>query len=424
MTTGYLAVAHDLGTQLAGTAIWHEDRCNWTGVRLVGNDRIGVRELVAALDGDLYGGSSGIALFLAELYAVTGDEVFRRTAMGAIGHALGRASAESAAGAGLYDGRLGIAMAAARMGSVLGEAQLLEQAAAVAKCPPASTEGGFDLISGRAGSAVALLVLSKVLEDQSLLEYAVRLADELLDTAVKDASCYTWSRIDSVSKRPLTGLAHGAAGIGYALGEMFDVTGKHRFARAAEFAFGYEREHFDPEAQNWPDFRHERGRRRRLGPRAFANQWCHGAPGITLSRLRAYRLRNDETCRTEAVAGIATTADWVSTNLTRQSANYSLCHGLAGNAEALLGAEEALGHEWAKERALALRAADEGIERFGAPNRPWPCGTRQGVTPGLMVGLAGIGHFYLRLHDPAVPSVLLLRPESFAPTSAAAAATT
>jgi hypothetical protein len=31
-----------------------------------------------------------------------------------------------------------------------------------------------------------------------------------------------------------------------------------------------------------------------------------------------------------------------------------------------------------------------------------------------MLGLAGIGYFYLRLHDPAIPSMLLLHRESLA----------
>jgi hypothetical protein len=45
---------------------------------------------------------------------------------------------------------------------------------------------------------------------------------------------------------------------------------------------------------------------------------------------------------------------------------------------------------------------------------PWPCGVPGGgESPSLMLGLAGIGHFYLRLYDPAsVPSVLLVKPEA------------
>jgi lantibiotic modifying enzyme len=41
---------------------------------------------------------------------------------------------------------------------------------------------------------------------------------------------------------------------------------------------------------------------------------------------------------------------------------------------------------------------------------PWPCGTFEGETTSLFLGLAGIGLFYLRLDDPAVDSVLLVEP--------------
>ncbi|MFD0592128.1 lanthionine synthetase LanC family protein [Catellatospora coxensis] len=140
--------------------------------------------------------------------------------------------------------------------------------------------------------------------------------------------------------------------------------------------------------------------------------WCHGAPGIALSRLRAYRLYRDGTCRDEAVRGIATTRGMLSASLAGRTGNYSLCHGLGGNAEVLLHAADILGEP--SHTALVRDVAEAGREHHDHPDRPWPCGTREGSTPGLMCGLAGIGLFYLRLHDPAVPSVLLLDPAAFA----------
>lgn len=415
MTPAYVEIAHDIGTGLGETAIWHEDRCNWMGVRPVGNGRVGIREAVATLGADLYGGTSGVALYLAELHAITGDEVVRRTALGAVRHALARVDTTESIGWGLYDGRLGIALAAARIGALLCEERLLERATAVATNRLHPWNSGYDLISGRAGSIVALLVLCRLLDDRSLLEHAVELGDELLEAATRDGGSYTWPRVDDPSMRPLTGLAHGAAGIGYALGEPCNHTGEARYAEAAAFAFAYEREHFQPDVGNWPDFRHER-RRRRLSSPAFATQWCHGAPGIAMSRLRAYQLRNEETCLVEAAAGIAATRDAVANSLARPGADFSLCHGLAGNAEVLLDAAHFLGPGWTQDRDLALEVAESGIDRIATTHRPWPFGTRQGTTPNLMVGLAGIGHFYLRLHDQTIPSLLLLRPECFPST--------
>jgi lantibiotic biosynthesis protein len=300
MTARYLDVAYSLGQQLAKTAVWHGDRCNWVGA--LGDSRARGHATLAALGPDLYSGTSGIALFLAELHASTGDTVVRHTALGAIRQALSRVgggTTTATIGSGLYKGRLGIAVAAAQVGTRLRQGHLLDRAAALANGPRPLDAGrgedaGYDLISGRAGSVVGFLVLRELLDDHSLLEKAVGLADELLATASKDDRWYTWSPANAASTRPLTGLSHGAAGVGYALLELSSNTGDTRHRRAAELAFAYERSLFDPAEQNWPDFREEPGHRSRQAAPWFATHWCHGAPGVALSRLRAYHLYDDE----------------------------------------------------------------------------------------------------------------------------------
>jgi hypothetical protein len=54
---------------------------------------------------------------------------------------------------------------------------------------------------------------------------------------------------------------------------------------------------------------------------------------------------------------------------------------------------------------LALEVAKAGIENYAERGLSWPCGTGGGETPSLMLGLAGIGYPYLRLHDQAIPSL-------------------
>src|SRR5436853_4555035 len=83
-----------------------------------------------ALGPDLYGGTSGIALFLAQLHAATGDPAPGKVALGAVRQALSRLDARPDRNRlGLYGGRVGIGLAAARVGSLLGEWSLLERAA-------------------------------------------------------------------------------------------------------------------------------------------------------------------------------------------------------------------------------------------------------------------------------------------------------
>ncbi len=88
--------------------------------------------------------------------------------------------------------------------------------------------------------------------------------------------------------------------------------------------------------------------------------------------------------------------------------NYSLCHGLGGNAELFILAADVLGDE--RYRGIAEMIGDRGIQSVHMMRNPWPCGVLSGgETPNLMLGTAGIGHFYLRLYDSsAVSSVLLV----------------
>jgi lantibiotic modifying enzyme len=201
----------------------------------------------------------------------------------------------------------------------------------------------------------------------------------------------------------LTGYSHGAAGIALALLELFARTGDERFREAALGGFAYERRHFSAEQQNWPDFRSFASPTpERLG---YSMAWCHGAPGIGLSRLRALALTGDLTYRREAEAALSAT--YRALAVPTAADGYSLCHGLGGNAELFLVAAEILGEE--RYRAVAESVGDRGIQTVHQHRNPWPCGVLSGgETPNLMLGTAGIGYFYLRLHDSArVPSALV-----------------
>ena len=130
-----------------------------------------------------------------------------------------------------------------------------------------------------------------------------------------------------------------------------------------------------------------------------------------MSRLRAVELIGHEGCRQESFVAVETTGRTVGAWLAA-GANYSLCHGLAGNAEVLMYAAEILGPR-VSSLDLVLEVAERGIDRYANRGNCWPCGTLTGETPSLLLGLAGIGLFYLRLRDPSIPSVLCLRPEAY-----------
>ncbi len=414
----FRATALAIGRLLARRAIWSGGRCNWMGMDVHGSaETLESAGSLAykALGPTVFGGTSGIAVFLAELSASGSDATVRRTAVGAMEQALSAAPAVRDAGRlGLYDGVTGIALAAAWVGRLLGEDRLSDGARELVNAMPpggpVSVEA--DLLRGRAGIVAGLLTLHALWREESLLEAATRCGDALLASAERNENVLSWRSVGVPGQRPLTGLSHGAAGIAYALLELFRAGGASRFREAAESAFDFERRWFDRGRANWPDFRGVPAKRRFLDHAvSFPVAWCHGAAGIALSRLRACAILEDPRYREEALTALETTASSTTGALRSEVGNFSLCHGLAGNAAVLAHGARVLPADFAKGGALAEEAAMACVARRSESGSGWRFGALGDRSPSLMLGLAGVGHLCLGLSEPATPSLLLLEPE-------------
>lgn len=415
MAGEYLHTATLIASHICRRATWSEGRCNWMGAAVDTARKVNHR----ALGPELYSGTSGVALFLAELHAATGDVAARSTALGAIRQAISRTAAVLPENrVGLYTGWTGIALASARIGLLTGEEQLLFAARELLREvePQDPSHLQFNMIAGAAGAVTGLLTLRELLVEPSLLDVAVRLGNALIERADKRRERWSWKPLNPSGEMNLTGFSHGTAGVACALLELFRISGNAQYRVAAERAFEYERYWFDADARNWPDFRGHPSRGVRKGDvLPCSAYWCHGAPGIAWSRLRAYDITGDERWKAEALTALETTRAATESALCTKTMNFSLCHGLAGNAEILLHGANTFAVEFAGGSKLAADVAAAGIERHRDRDHSWPCGAG-GPTPNLMVGLAGVGHFYLRLDNPAVPSILLLDPQRFAAT--------
>jgi hypothetical protein len=402
-----------IGQWLAQTALWHGERCTWLGVDAAEALR------TRTLGPELYDGLAGIAVYLAELGHAGGGTTatFSRLARGAMRQALATLdSVRPDARYGCYTGWPGVAVAAARVGMLTGDDELDARAADIIArldmLPRRRRDP--DLLSGLAGAVLASLMARH--RASSAMQCAHACAEQLVAQTTRDGEEWWRCGATRAGERPLTGLSHGAAGIGLAFTELFAATSDARWAGAARQAFAWEDQWFSAESHNWPDFRDVCGAASRYWQDTPSRTyWCHGAPGIALSRLRAWQVLGDDLCRERALQALDTTRAATLAELNAQTGNYSLCHGLCGNAEILsLGAETfgAVGASWA---AAALNVAQHGAERHSAA-LSWPLGQR-GQTPDLMLGLAGIGRFYLRQHVQALPSLLL--PHNWLPASSA-----
>jgi type 2 lantibiotic biosynthesis protein LanM len=408
----FFETAQAIGARLCRDAIWSGTRCNWIGASMEAVS--GWTVVQKSFGPDLYSGTSGIGIILAELAALNHERVFRRTAEGAAAQAISRLEdIHPSMRLGFYSGHSGIGYALVRIGERLGNATLIERGLEVLEnlTKLDVADQGIDVVSGVAGAIPVLLLMHKKFKRQSLLDLALRCAARLEEIAHRSDNGWSWKTIDAPG-RNLTGFSHGTAGIAWAMLELAQASGDRHFGSVAQQAISYERRCFVADQGNWPDFRE--GMSGVTQPQSAPTcgvAWCHGAPGIGLSRLRAFELTKDNTSAQEATIAGNTTMRYLAVPQTSQ-AGYSLCHGCAGNADFLLEASRVLNND--SYRQSAEQIGRQGIAFFEATQTPWPCGVLGGAeTSNLLLGTAGISLFYLRLErGTQVPPVLMVGPGS------------
>ncbi|MFC8175193.1 type 2 lanthipeptide synthetase LanM family protein [Streptomyces sp. NPDC057325] len=364
-----LGAARELGDLLVERAHRGQGRANWLGVEPLGERyrRLG------PCGADLGHGYTGVALFLAQLAAVSGADRYAGTALAAlqpVPELLERLAALpdedlGAVGSGGFTGLGGILYALTSVAAVLDDAgvrALIDPAAALT-VRAAGVEQPTGVLDGTAGGLVALLAAHRVSPSAELRRGAEACADRLAAAPVPAAP----------------GFATGAAGVGWALLGFASAGGGERYGRTGLAAL-----------------------RAAVGalPSAGADlSWCTGSAGVALAVAD----------RAEAMAdpGLAKTVAEVVGRLGRTGplSDHSLCHGEWGALELL--------HREPGRSALRDRAA--GAARCGA-RRAARAGT---ASPGLLTGVAGCGHGLLRLgFADRVPSALLLRGPTPEPPSA------
>jgi type 2 lantibiotic biosynthesis protein LanM len=401
----FIAAAKAVGDKLEMLAIEQGDDVAWIGLVLAG----GRSWSLLPLSFDLYGGTLGILLFLGYLGWVTGEQRYSTLAKKALASVLKRADLVEqppqegtiAGNIGAFSGWGGVIHTLAHMGALWGDAELISRAKSLIELIAKHIEQDrcLDMIGGAAGLMAVLCSFYRLTGFGAALDAARDCGDHLIAAARPMDDGIAWETPVQATM-PLTGFSHGAAGFAWALCEVASLTGEQRFTRASLDAVAYERSVFSLEASNWPDFRSEGPES--PGKAAFSMTWCHGAPGIALARLASIRHLDDPRIRADAEIALDTTIRG------GFGANHSLCHGDLGNLEPVLIASQLL--DDARWKVSASTISSSILESIKA--RGWICGVPQGVeTPGLLVGLAGIGYGLLRLADPGrIPSILTLAP--------------
>ncbi len=406
-----LKAARAIGDHLSKIALRDEDAVGWLGIAPVKE-----REWHLAPAGiDLYDGIPGIALFLGYLGKLTEEQRYVTLTQQALTTIRGLVEQQKEqsepASIGAFSGLGSVIYLLSHLGSLWNDPALYREAEDMVKLIPGALahDKMFDVIGGAAGCIAALLSLYNVAPSPGTLDTAILCGDYLIEHARPMKAGVGW--LIKGEDEPLTGLAHGNAGLALNLLRLSAVTGEKRFHQTALAAMEYERDLFSPKQQNWPDLR-KAVISKMLAPSdgqaineenyLYIVAWCHGAPGIGLARLASLPFIDDKAIRAEIDTAVKTT---LSEGFGR---NHSLCHGDMGNLDVILAAAQRFPEPRLQEMLERLASALlDSIDSQG-----WVTGVPQGVeAPGLMVGLAGIGYELLRLATPEyVPSVLLLAP--------------
>ncbi|MEU9889625.1 type 2 lanthipeptide synthetase LanM family protein [Sphaerisporangium sp. NPDC051011] len=355
-----VAAARGIADRLCATAHRDGDTVNWLGLE-PGEDG---RWTIMPLGAGLAGGYLGVALFLAQASRATGISRyldFARMAVRPLPGLLERIAAHEvllhAVGCGGFGGLGGIAYGASQLGVLLDDAEVASwvEPAVEAAGLAVTDRSPLDVHDGLAGCLAAMLAVRQGTGSAAAGRVAAACAERLA------------AAVPSAADLP-PGFAFGAAGVGWALVRQGPSQDGARLLIEAAV-------------------RAEEG-----------DTWCHGRAGVRLALSDA--ALSGATLSDAALPGDAAASLVSDVPL----GGHGLCHGETGRLEALSAL--ARRGDPAAQRSLRRHAGRllASLDTHGAR-----CGTpRHAPTPGLLDGLAGIGHGLLRLALPEKTSSVLL----------------
>jgi lantibiotic modifying enzyme len=358
----------------------------------------------------LYNGFPGVLVFLLEAFHATGDRKHLEEAVaGARDLAANLPTSPDATGdAGLYTGLAGIAFVLeethrasndARIGAAARRAfELVKQSARPAGAGIEWSESS-DIISGGAGIGLYLLRAARVHDDRAAVQLAAQAGHRLIQLGVPEHGGLKWAISGRVTNR-YPNFSHGAAGVGYFLAALYEVTRERAFLDGALAAARYLDGAARKDGDGWLVFHHEPG-----GTDLFYLSWCHGPPGSARLFYRLHQATRESRwmelvhrcARATSATGIPeqrTPGFW--NNISQCCGNcgvgefFLALHRLAPRAEYLGMAERCAADT------LQRAASDAGgLKWIQAEHRVRP--ELLVAQTGFMQGAAGVGTFFLHL---------------------------
>lgn len=341
----------------------------------------------------LYDGLSGIILYLAYCGIIFKDNIYSKMAefaLTTLNHQILRNQSQQNK-IGAFDGWGGIIYLYSHLIKIWKDNSFKKKSIKIILFNANNIEKSFtyDIISGLSGYSLCLLSLFYSTEDNMILEFAIKCGNKLvhyLDHIIKN-------KIFFINNNPVkSGFAHGLSGMIYALLRLFEITSINTFKDTALKTLKYEKLFYSKEHKNWYT---EKNR-----TEIPSVKWCYGAVGIGLTRFKAFNLFKNSEIRDELNTAFNTTIKKGFGN------NHCLCHGDFGNFEFILQMLSSDSDNDLLKKNILIKIL------YSLKKDNYIGDIAYGVeTPGLMMGLSGMGYELLRiLNYDIVPSVLTLDP--------------
>lgn len=372
----------------------------------------------------LYHGSAGIVLAYLELFDATGDARFRNVAVSAADELVQYVADTDVLTVGCYSGWPSLVFVLNEVAKVSGEPRFRVGATAaldalMAQSEPLGAGIGWiepmpfsditgltgdrevlDLSIGAAGVGIALLYAHRQGLDDRALGWARQVADRLLEMSIDTPDGPNWLMMADMPF-PFTApnFAHGAAGVGYFLADLFCDTEEQRYLDAAVGAAGYVKAKTEPFGDG------ELVCHTDENPGLYYLGVCHGPAGTGRLMYLLHEITEDpswlEWIHRNMAGLLATGAPETRTD--GLWANYGQCCGDAGIGDYALSLYRATSDPQYLELAQRIEATVLDRSTVLAGRRSWDQAEHRTrpdfreVQTGYMQGAAGIASFLVHL---------------------------
>ncbi|MED3447807.1 MULTISPECIES: type 2 lanthipeptide synthetase LanM family protein [Bacillus cereus group] len=303
------SILKEVGNELIDTAIIYKDTCTWMIHEVTDNEKV----YIGPLNYSLYDGA-GLLIFLLELASYSDNKKYLQYAEMGLKGLVTDVDLSKIDSYSIFHGLGSYLYLYARFYNTTQKSEYYNKLLDGVKNLNITYKKdlNIDFIGGLSGMIVFLTNCYRAYGDEIFYKKAHEFA-ELMISIYKEKTEF------------LNGLAHGRAGISLSLASLYEINNDAKISTEVYKVLKQENLHFNSTDNNWTDLRE------------FINTesvyWCHGAPGISLARMKTIQyLGINDLLNKDLTCGIRKT-------LQDGFSDYhdsSLCHGVFGNLDILI----------------------------------------------------------------------------------------